>query len=36
MQMRGVEKQGAQTRTIDFCGEFKDEQKREEFFNLLK
>lgn len=36
MKMRGVEKQGAQTRTIDFCGEFKDEQKREEFFNLLK
>ena len=36
LQMRGVEKQGAVTRTIDFCGEFKDEAKRNEFFNLLK
>lgn len=36
MQMRGVEKQGTVTKTIDFCGEFKDAAKREEFFNLLK
>lgn len=36
MQMRGVEKQGTVTRTIDFCGEFKEAAKREEFFNLLK
>ena len=36
MQMRGVEKQGAVTKTIDFCGEFKDEARRNEFFNLLK
>lgn len=36
MQMRGVEKQGAVTKTIDFCGEFKNEARRNEFFNLLK
>ena len=36
MQMRGVEKQGAVTKTIDFCGEFKDEARRNEFFSLLK
>ena len=35
LQMRGVEKQGTVTRTIDFCGEFKEEAKRNEFFNLL-
>ena len=36
MQMRGVEKQGSVTKTIDFCGEFKDEARRNEFFSLLK
>lgn len=36
MQMRGVEKQGAVTRTIDFSGDFAMKEKREEFFSLLK
>ena len=36
MQMRGVEKQGSVTKTIDFCGEFKDEARRNESFSLLK
>ncbi len=36
MQMRGVEKQGAATRTMDFCGDFASPEKREEFFSLLQ
>lgn len=36
MQMRGVEKQGAQTRTIDFSGEFTNRERREEFFSMLR
>lgn len=34
MQMRGVEKQGALTQTIDFRGEFEQQDKREAFFAL--
>lgn len=34
MQMRGVEKQGAITRTIDFCGDFGKTECRDEFFKL--
>jgi GTP cyclohydrolase I len=36
MQMRGVEKQGATTRTIDFCGDFAEAERRQEFFRLLQ
>lgn len=35
MQMRGVEKQNSVTTTTDFCGEFDDPAKRQEFLNLL-
>ena len=34
MQMRGVEKQGAVTRTIDFCGDFGKAECRDEFSKL--
>lgn len=36
MQMRGVEKQGSITQTIDFCGDFANAEKREEFFAMLR
>jgi len=36
MQMRGVQKQGSQMRTIEYCGEFERPERREEFFALLK
>ena len=35
MQMRGVEKQGSVTQTMDFCGDFAKAEKREEFFALI-
>ena len=36
MQMRGVEKQGSITRTIDYCGEFENAERRDEFFKLIQ
>lgn len=36
VQMRGVEKQEAVTRTMDYCGDFAQSDRREEFFRLLK
>jgi len=36
MQMRGVTKQGAVTQTIDYCGDFAQADKRQEFFNLIR
>lgn len=36
MQMRGVETQGSETRTIDYSGDFANKERREEFFNMLK
>ena len=35
MQMRGVEKQGAITKTMDFCGDFAEAKRRDEFFQML-
>lgn len=35
MQMRGVEKQGAVTQTMDFCGAFTDPACRQEFFDMI-
>ena len=35
MQMRGVEKQGTLTQTVDFCGAFAEQEKREEFFAIV-
>ena len=36
MQMRGVEKQGSITQTMDCCGDFAKAEKREEFFAMLR
>ena len=36
MQMRGVEKQGSITRTIDYSGAFEDAGLRDEFFKLIQ
>ncbi len=36
MQMRGVEKQGTITRTQDYCGEFDQPERRQEFYNMLR
>ncbi len=36
MQMRGVEKTGSVTTTMDFCGEFTNKEIRDNFFELLR
>lgn len=36
MQMRGVEKQGAITRTVDYCGDFAQAELRNEFFHMIE
>ena len=36
MQMRGVEKPGTVTTTIDYCGDFEIKEFRDNFFELLK
>ena len=36
MQMRGIEKQGAVTTTLEYTGCFTDENRRAEFFRLLQ
>lgn len=36
MKMRGVEKQGANTLTLEYRGGFEDPQLREEFFRMVK
>lgn len=36
MQMRGVEKPGTVTTTIDYCGDFEMKEYRDNFFELLK
>ncbi len=35
MQMRGVEKQDSSTVTCDFCGDFKNESLRQEFYRRI-
>ena len=36
MKMRGVEKQGANTFTLEYRGDFENPQLREEFFRMIK
>lgn len=36
MKMRGVEKQGANTFTLEYRGDFENPQLREEFFGMIK
>ena len=36
MKMRGVEKQGANTITLEYRGDFENPQLREEFFRMIK
>ncbi|MGM9811619.1 MAG: GTP cyclohydrolase I FolE [Muribaculaceae bacterium] len=36
MKMRGVEKQGANTLTLEYRGDFENPQLREEFFRMIK
>lgn len=36
MKMRGVEKQGANTLTLEYRGDFENPQLRDEFFRLIK
>ena len=36
MKMRGVEKQGANTITLEYRGDFENSQLREEFFRMIK
>ena len=36
MKMRGVEKQGANTFTLEYRGDFENPQLREEFFKMIK
>ena len=36
MKMRGVEKQGANTFTLEYRGDFENPQRRDEFFRMIK
>ena len=36
MKMRGVEKQGANTFTLEYRGDFENPQLRDEFFRMIK